>query len=199
MNFARRTATISFLMLLAVCNVLPFGNAAAPPFLEADRHQIRSTHALRYRITLPARFRATAVDTRRDRFNGHPFDISRAALIDDNAAVMIHAEVVADGSGASNYDDLPLATLDDQPFRTRPSSCQQLSDADIAGESDLEWLTASGFSPTGPLAVAQYLASTPDHNAEIVITLMVRVDHCPDAAAALAGLAKKLLVDRREE
>lgn len=166
------------------------------PYLDAEGSVIRTTHALRYRLSLPENFRATAVDSRRDVFNGHPFDISLAALLSANAAVMVHAETVADGSGASNYDDLPLAALGGLPFHKRPASCQDLSPEDIAGEHDLEWLAAQGFPPKGPLQVAQYLATTDDHDAEVVITLIARVPGCNDAGnpGRLDALASELSI-----
>ncbi len=168
------------------------------PYLEASGSIIRTTHALGYRIELPGKFKATPVDSRRDTFNGHPFDISLAALLDTDAAVMVHAETVADGSGASNYDDLPPATLAGVPFRKRPASCQDLLPGDIVGEHDLEWLSARGFSPTGPLQVAQYLASSADHNAEVVITLLARVPGCsaPGNRQRMDALASALSITR---
>lgn len=169
---------------------------ASPAQLAANDHAIRTRHSLRYRVVLPRDFQVTAVDNRRDHFNGHPFDISRAALIGPNAAVMVHAETVADGSGASNYEQLPLEALDGQAFHVRPRSCQNLSRADIVGESDLEWLSAQGFPPIGPLAVAQYLGSSADHNAEVVLTLMVRVPTCSPAITdeAINGLRNRVSI-----
>ena len=157
-------------------------------------HAVQSTHALHYRFDMPDGYRRSVIDTRRDTFNGHPFDISRMVFFNGTSAVMVHAEAVADASGASNYDDLPLTTISGLPFRERPASCEDLAPADIAGEHDLEWLARQGFSPTGPLRIHQYLDATPDHNAEVVITLMARVDDCAsgDATDALARVRADL-------
>ncbi|MEZ5464713.1 MAG: hypothetical protein R3F22_05685 [Lysobacteraceae bacterium] len=189
---------VALAMLLATgCESLTANDRSGGlPYLVANGHSVRSRHAVPLEVVLPQGFQATPVDSRRDRFNGHPFDISRAALIGADAAVMVHAETVADGSGASNYDELPQARLDGRPFRVRPPSCQDLSQDDIRGESDLEWLAAQDFPPTGPLAVAQYLASSEDHNAEIVITLMARVTDCSTEAmdAALTHLGSVIAI-----
>lgn len=112
---------------------------------------------------------------------------------------MVHAERVADGSGASNYDDLPAAGWPDPRFRQR-SMCAVIDRPTIAGEHDLAFLDRNGWNPEGPLALRQYLATTLDHNREVVLSLVVHVPSCQDHAAAearFAALRARLRVSAR--
>jgi hypothetical protein len=128
-------------------------------------------------------FRVTAVSNREAVFGGHPYQVSLAALLSPSAAVMVHAERVADSSGASNYDDLPPAGWPDARFRIR-SMCAVIDRATIAAEHDLAFLDRNGWSPEGAIALQQYLAATSDHDQEVVISLVVHVASCDDAPAA---------------
>lgn len=157
-------------------------------FLVATADGFATSHGLRYTIGGARGMTPVGPSNRTDTFHGTPYLISRAALIADDAALMIHAERVADGSGASNYDELPPADWPDAAFRSEGPTCMEVPASEVEGESDLEWLRAGGFDPAGVLEVQQYFAATPDHNDEIVVTLMARVAGCDDAAAGAAAL-----------
>jgi len=58
-------------------------------------------------------------------------------------------------------------------------------------EHDLRWLHANGFDPVGHLVVQQFFATTPDHNDEIVVTLLRHVANCEETAAQ-SGIAAVL-------
>ncbi|MCL6699170.1 hypothetical protein LZ496_10310 [Sphingomonas sp. NSE70-1] len=120
-------------------------------------------------------------------FEGHPYEVSLAALAGKNAVVMLHAERVADDSGASNYDNLPSSPW--AGFRLR-SQCARIAATDVAEEHDLKWLADRGWNPVGDLALEQHLKSTSDHNREVVVTLAMKVKSCSDKRAVDAALAK---------
>lgn len=121
-----------------------------------------------------------------DEFNETPFNISLAALIEDNRALMVHAETVADLSGASDYSNLPQADWPNDSFRSEGAICMDVPVEAIEGEHDLEWLRENGFEPTGAIVLAQYFATTADNNSEIVISVLVRVASCDDETDSAA-------------
>ncbi|MFZ8977512.1 MAG: hypothetical protein ACO2Y9_10460 [Pseudohongiellaceae bacterium] len=156
----------------------------------------RTTHGLSYTITSDQMV-ATKPKHRTDRFGENPYEISLGALMSEAGVVMIHAERVANQSGASNYEDKPPSDWPDHSFRSDAAVCIDVPASEIEGEHDLEWLQDNGFEPSGKLAYAQYFATTPDFNDEIVITLLAPVSSCGphiDPATALARLKADLVI-----
>jgi hypothetical protein len=156
----------------------------------------RTTHGLSYTISSDQMV-ATRPKHRADRFGDTPYEISLGALISETGVVMIHAERVANQNGASNYENKPRSDWPDNSFRSDGAVCLDLPASEVEGEHDLEWLRNNGFEPSGPLAYAQYFATTRDFNDEIVITLLARVASCGpdiDPAAAHAHLKAGVVI-----
>lgn len=151
-------------------------------YISVSDNRIQTLHDIQFEISASVGFRATEPKNRVDEFHGTPYKISLAALIDDNSALMIHAETVADLSGASDYGNLPQANWPDESFRSDGPQCMEIPAEAIEGEHDLEWLRDNGFEPSGTLVFAQYFATTADKNSEIVLSLLVHVASCGDAS-----------------
>ena len=90
--------------------------------LEAIEGGFKTAHGLSYTITSNEMV-AKGPKHRTDRFGGTPYEISLGALFSDNGAVMIHAERVADQSGASNYQNLARSDWPDDFFRHSGAIC----------------------------------------------------------------------------
>lgn len=169
------------------------GEAHSPPstaFLEFESHSLRTTHEIKLRVARPADFRPAGPIDRNATFSEHAYAVSLAAYIGSKAFVMVHAERVLDGSGASNYSNLDIYRLHDQAFRTK-TMCATLTAEDVAGEHDLKFLSDNGFSPVPGIYLRQLFLTTDDHNAEVVITYGERLPSCealtmaPDFRSAL--------------
>ena len=174
-----KSAVVALITLtLAACATGQTAHAGFE-YLHTGRGFIESANVLKVRVS-GDRMRVVGSESRRDTFHGHPYQISLAALVDGDVAVLVHAEHVADGSGASNYEDLPVAEWPTDEFRTR-RSCVTLAREDISGEHDLEWLQASGYDPIGPLVLDQSFLTTADHNNEVVVSVMVKGVNCDNA------------------
>jgi hypothetical protein len=145
--------------------------------------RIRTLHDLRYEIAVTGNFDVTESINRIDQFSGTPYNISLAAFIGDRNALMVHAEKVADSSGASDYSNLPHAKWPDDSFRSSGIICIQIPREEVEQEHDLRWLYENGFEPTGNILFAQFFRTTPDNNTEIVISIMQRVRACDDESA----------------
>jgi hypothetical protein len=191
------------LCLLAACATAASGpsSPARPGFryVAASGTTLRVAAPLGLRIAAGRGFRATRVESRLASFGGHPYEVSLAALLSDEGAVMVHGERVADGSGASDYDSLPRAGWPDERFGVR-RMCAAIDAATAAAEHDLAFLARHGWSPVGTLALEQYLATTADHDREVVVSLVVRVEDCgrtEEVAARLARLRGLVSVSRR--
>ena len=168
----------------------PAVTAAEFRHLEWRDGAIVSTAPIAYRIEADPGLRAGPATHRVADFGGHPFEVSMAAFAGPDAAVMVHAERVADGSGRSNYDELPASAWPDGRFRVR-RQCASIDRETARSEHDLAYLTRQGMNPEGALALEQYFATTGDHNHELVISLVVRVASC--AAEAVNGAALQRL------
>jgi hypothetical protein len=179
---------------------------ACPTALAETTHLVtteggfKTTHGLAYTITSDQMV-AKGPKHRTDQFGDNPYEISLGALFSDDGVVMVHAERVADQSGASNYQDLVRSKWPDNSFRFSGATCIEVSAAEIEGEHDLEWLRDNGFEPTGPMVFVQYYATTDDFNDEIVITLLARVDACTpelEPSAKLTPLRESVAITRAE-
>lgn len=165
------------------------GAAAGFSFIKASANALRTTHEIRLEIARPKGFRAAPPSSRGAVFNAHPYEVTLAGFLGRDQAILLHAERVADRSGASNYDTLPPGDL--AGFRVR-TQCAAIAAADVAEEHDLSWLAQHGWDPAGAsLAIRQYFRTTADHNEEVVISLIAKVDRCGDDAA-IAGAMKTL-------
>ena len=200
---SRPRLSIALPLALSVCSI-SCAMASPPPadfsYLQISRQSVRTTHSLKYTLSMPSSFRIAQPENRTDAFHGHPFRISLTAFVSANAAVMVQAEAVADGSGASNYENLPTQSLHGLPFRVRPDQCVDLKRNELTGEHDLEWLDAHGFPPVGPLLLRQFLINSADHNSEVVISFLQRVSDCNDKnsnSAALHNLQDRLRISRK--
>jgi hypothetical protein len=171
------------------------GAAAGFSFIEASANALRTTHEIRLEIVRPKGFRAAPPSSRSTMFNAHPYEVTLAGFLGRNQAILLHAERVADRSGASNYEALPPGDL--PGFRVR-TQCAAIAAADVTEEHDLSWLAQHGWNPAGAsLAIRQYFRTTPDHNEEVVISLIAKVKRCGDEAAiagAMTALRRVLKV-----
>ena len=152
-------------------------------YISAGDGRIRTLHDIKYEVEVNGGFDVTKSKNRVDQFNGTPYKISLAAFIADDTALMIHAETVADLSGASDYSNLPQAEWPNETFRSSGHACLELPAEEVEGEHDLQWLRNNGFEPTGTILFGQYFATTEDKNAEIVISIMQHVSACDDESA----------------
>jgi len=174
----RWSAALLMAPFLAACGTVP---DAPRPFahLEATPRAIRTTHGVRLTLRSPSGFRLAGPTHRTAEFDGHPYEVSLAAFLGSDEAVMVHAERVADRSGASNYQNLPAADWPGAGFRRR-GYCVAVTPEMVAAEHDLNWLRGHGWDPAGNVAAVQYLATTPDFNEEVVVSLLVRNVDCGD-------------------
>ena len=180
--------------------LLPTTTLAETAHLVAMDGGFKTTHGLSYTITSDQMV-AKGPKHRTDQFGDNPYEVSLGALFSDDGVVMVHAERVANQSGASNYQDLARSQWPDDSFRFSGATCIDVSAAEIEGEHDLEWLRDNGFEPTGPMVFVQYYATTNDFNDEVVITLLARVDACTtdlEPGEKLAPLRDSVVITRAD-
>jgi hypothetical protein len=177
------------LFCLAACSELPNESAdekdlpvPEPDFnyISVSNGSVRTLHDLTYEITVAGDFSITEPKSRVEVFDNTPYRISMAAFIRADRALMIHAEEVANSSGASDYSHLSLADWPDKTFRSSDPGCLHIPPEEVEGEHDLQWLRQNGFEPSGNILYAQYFATTADKNTEIVISMLQRVGSCDD-------------------
>lgn len=165
------------LLVANLAAILTAATAAPSSDIVVHRGVLRSTHRVPVEVRAPATYRILRPTSRHATFDGHPYRVTLAAFAAMEAAVMFHAEQVADDSGHSNYDDLPPSPY--AGFRRR-SQCASIAPEDVAEEHDLKWLSDRGWNPVGSIALEQHFRSTRDHNQEVVVSLVARVKDCND-------------------
>ena len=182
---------------LAACSELPDHSADGKDFavpgpdfnyISVSNGKVRTLHELKYEIAVAGELLITEPISRVDVFGDTPYRISLAAFIGDDRALMIHAEEVADSSGASNYSHLSVADWPDKTFRAREPSCLHIPPDEVEGEHDLQWLRQNGFEPSGNILYVQYFATTADMNTEIVISMLQHMGSCDDESDNLKAI-----------
>ncbi len=188
---AGRLVIAAMLLLTSVAS----GAAAGFSFIEASPNALRTTHNIRLEIVRPKGFRLAKPTSRSTAFKAHPYDVTLAGFLGRDQAILLHAERVTDRSGASNYDTLPPGDLPGFRMRTQ---CAAIAAADVAEEHDLAWLARHGWNPAGAsLAIRQYFRTTTDHEEEVVISLLAKVERCGEEAViagAMTALRRVLKV-----
>ena len=208
MKGTSRLLILSTLVFLAACSETPDSpvqsKGSSPSeldfaFISVSGDRIQTLHDLKYAVSMAEGFRVTEPKNRIDHFGDTPYKISLAAFTNPASALMIHAEEVADSSGASDYSHLPVATWPNEEFRSGGPLCIDVPAEEVDGEHDLLFLRQNGFEPSGSMVFAQYFATTADMNSEIVISLLHRVASCDDSPAhadVIAELQAQVLVSR---
>lgn len=200
-NRSKRTDLIGILaggLLLCSCSSETVGTAETSEpspsdefnYISVSDGRINTVHGIDYEVTAPDGFVATDPVDRENNFDGTPYKISLAAIIGEESALMIHAETVADLSGASDYSNLPEAVWPDGNFRSRGHLCMEVPPEAIEGEHDLEWLQNNGFDPVGPILLEQFFATTADMNKEVVLSILIKMPACDDEAANENAISK---------
>ncbi len=159
------------------------GEAPDFSFERAHGQTLETTNGVNLLISMPPGYALEQPQNRYDSFKGVPYAISLDAFFANDGAVMVHAERVRDGSGASDYSSLTPTTLSGLDFVAREAACIKVSKREIEGEHDLKWLKDRGFLPTGPLMYQQFFRTTPNHDNEVVISLLQNVPDCSNNEA----------------
>jgi hypothetical protein len=166
-------------------------------YLSRQDETLQTHHDLRFAFTMDADWHLAEPLHRTARFDDVPYEVSLSAFVQADAAIMVHAERVSDGSGASDYTHLPVSSWPTLGYRGQPRACIEVGAEEVAGEHDLAWLRDRGFDVTGTVWLEQYFLSSDDFNDEIVVSLIVRGTDCDagdDADAELARLRSDLQV-----
>ena len=185
-------------ILITLIFVMPIKAKDNFEYLSKDGHQIITLHRLKYKMEATSEFTILKPKHRTAIFKGVPYEISLSAFISNHIAVMVHAERVADASGASDYSDKNLVKWPNEKFRSDGAECMALPYDAIQGEHDLEWLRENGFEPSGNILFSQYFLTTEDFNDEIVISIILHVNDCNNNVANMELLQKiqtKLIIN----
>ncbi|WP_417479216.1 hypothetical protein [Maricaulis maris] len=187
---------LSAVTLASTLCLAGFAGAQAPnSMLARYGDEFRTLHTLTLRIGADDSLTAAGPTDRSAVFNDVPFDISLAAFIADDQAIMVHAEQVADGSGAANYTRYELSEWPIPGFRLKPLDCLEVSAEIVNSEHDLAWLREHGFNPAGVIWIEQYFLSDDSFNNEVVISLLVRGSDCDaEPASRFAELRSALQI-----
>lgn len=176
-------AAISALTALSVS----FALASEPEefaYLAANGGTLTVLHTLSMSFSADESYTLSGPRHRTAEFNEVPFEISLAAYLQDDRAIMVHAEHVADLSGAANYDRFPVTDWPAPGFRGEGQRCHEIPAEIVEGEHDLKWLRDHGLEPSGPVWMEQHFLSGNEYNDEVVISLILKSDTCENSAEA---------------
>lgn len=153
-------------------------------YLQRDGSDLVTGHSLPLRFSASGEFVVRGATHRRARFNDVPFEISLGAFITPEAVIMVHAEHVADLSGAANYTRFPVTDWPVAGFRGEGPKCHDIPASVVAEEHDLLWLRERGFEPSGAVWIDQHFLADESFNDEVVVSLLARGETCEDSDPA---------------
>ena len=163
MKLSRSIPPLSASLLICCFALLSPAAFAEHTHLEAIDGGFKTTHGLKYTITSD-QLVAKGPTHRTAQFGDTPYEVSLAALLSESGAVMIHAERVANQSGASNYENLARSDWPNDSFRIDKATCIDVPASEVESEHDLKWLRENGIEPSGSVVFVQDYATTDPRN-----------------------------------
>lgn len=146
-------------------------------YLKINDHHIQTTHQLKYNLEINKSYKLLDTTNYQPTFDGKQFNVSLAAYAKDEDFIMIHAETHTDGSGGLDYSKLKTEKFNEINFNSR-EQCAEFNEAIIDEEHDLKFLKDNSFNPLPAIFIKQYLTTSPDGKAEVVISYGKRVANC---------------------
>ena len=110
---------------------------------------------------------------------------------------MIHAETHTDGSGGLDYSNLKADSLNNLKFTSRDQCAPIEAEAELTANPEIKFLRAKGFSVVLPFYLKQYLTTTADGTAEVVISYGKHVASCDEKT--ITGEFKKQIEQKVAE
>jgi hypothetical protein len=161
-------------------------------YLKFQDHSLQSTHGVPFELKVPESYQQAGPVNHEPTFNNHPFKVSLAAFIGDSTFIMVHAETLADQSGILDYSNFKSVTFKGFPFNTR-AQCAEFTEKIIQEEHDVKFLYDNSFNPMPAVYLKQLLTTSPDGNAEFVLSYGKRVPNCSDRVISVPF---KALIER---
>ena len=172
--------TLILYLLLALCNIIraqPSNSKTEFNYIEFKNDSLFSTHAIKYSLKIPHGFNKIAPKHYQPVFNGHPFNVSYAAIEKDSILIMVHAEMVADGSGFLDYSYLKPEKLNGLDFYVQ-ENCIELNEKVFERAADLAYIKENGFDFGSAIYLKQFFTNSTDGNYEFVLSYGKKVCNC---------------------
>ena len=150
-------------------------------YLKVRGNTAESTHKAKYKLEIDKSFKPLGEFHHQPVYEGVQFNVSLAAFSRGESIVMMHAETHTDGSGGLDYSKLRPETLDGVKFNTREQCATPAEVPDPYSNPEFRFLRDKGFKAVLPIYLKQYLATSPDGAAEVVLSYGKRVAACGDA------------------
>ena len=150
-------------------------------YLEFKDGKIVSTHAIQMVLDIPAGFRQIQPHSYKPVFNGHPFNVTFAAVVNKNTIIMVHAEKVTDDSGFLDYIYMAPVELDGFKF-FKKEHCLKLTEEIYNKAVDIKFISDNGFDFGEAIYLKQFFINSPDGNYEYVISYGERVCNCNESS-----------------
>jgi hypothetical protein len=146
-------------------------------YLQLEGEVLKSTHQIKLSLKIPDGFSRTEDFNYRPIFNNQPFNVSTAAVYDENRIIMVHAEALPDSSGYIDYSYLDTINILGIDFYTK-ESCVVMSEELLSNAKDLQFFQSEGFDFYPAIYLNQFFLDTEDGNAEYVLSYGERVSDC---------------------
>lgn len=179
-SFSKRATAAALITISSIAHV-SFAEDNEPfSYISVAVDTVRSTHALPYRLSVPAGFDLYGPHHYQAVFNEHPFNVSMVAMVKGSTAIVLHAEMVADSSGFLDYSYLEPANLSGIAF-FKKEQCAEISATEVATAPDLNYMKEQGFDFAPATYLVQYFKNSEDGNSEIVLTYGQKLDSCTES------------------
>lgn len=168
--------TILFFLLFGITIV---GGADTKfDYLKVNGNTVETTHQARYKIEIDKSFKFLGELNHQPVYEGKQFNVSLAAFTKGETVIFVHAETHTDGSGGLDYSKLKAASLNNLKFTSREQCAPVEAAEDLSDNAEILFLREKKFAIMLPFYMKQFLATSADGKAEIVISYGTRVPAC---------------------
>jgi hypothetical protein len=147
-------------------------------YLDVKDNTVTTTHQARYKIEIDKSFKFLGELNHQPVYEGKQFNVSLAAFAKGETIIFVHAETHTDNSGGLDYSKLKAASLNNLKFTSREQCAPVEAVEDLADNEEVIFLREKKYAIMLPFYMKQYLATSADGKAEIVISYGTRVPAC---------------------
>lgn len=167
--------TILFFLL---SGVIIGGTDTKFDYLNVKDNIVNTTHQARYKIEIDKSFKFLGELNHQPVYEGKQFNVSLAAFAKGENVIFVHAETHTDGSGGLDYSKLKAASLNNLKFTSREQCAPVEAADDLSDNEEILFLREKKFAIMLPFYMKQFLATSADGKAEVVISYGMRVPAC---------------------
>lgn len=147
-------------------------------YIKIKGNRIKTTHQAKYKIKINKSFKFLGKFNHQINPGKKQFNVSMAVYSNGKDIIVFHAEAHTDGSGGLDYSNLAPTKLNKVKLTTREQCAAAKDEDELKTNPQIKFIRSKGFTLTTPFYLKQFLATSKDGKAEIVLSYGRSVKNC---------------------